>query len=92
MDENPQSAKEGLRRYEEVANACLGKDDATVAELVEWIEDLVAFCGVPKLSTFGMKDKDVADSVVKSMQSSSMKGNPVALTAEELELMLRNAM
>ena len=81
-----------MRRYKDVANACLGKDDATVAELVEWIEDLVAFCGVPKLSMFGMKDEDVADSVVKSMQSSSMKGNPVALTAEELELMLRNAM
>ena len=92
MDENPQSAKEGLRRYEEVANACLGKDDATVAELVKWIEDLVSFCGVPKLSTFGMKDEDVSESVSKSMQSSSMKGNPVALTVEELEEMLRNAM
>jgi alcohol dehydrogenase class IV len=92
MDENPQSAKEGLRRYKEVANACLGKDDATVAELVKWIEDLVSFCGVPKLSTFGMKDEDVSESVSKSMQSSSMKGNPVALTVEELEEMLRNAM
>ena len=92
MDENPQSAKECLRRYEEVANACLGKDDATVAELVKWIEDLVSFCGVPKLSTFGMKDEDVSESVSKSMQSSSMKGNPVALTVEELEEMLRNAM
>tara|TARA_B100001778_G_scaffold313321_1_gene297667 strand:- start:25 stop:1272 length:1248 start_codon:yes stop_codon:yes gene_type:complete len=92
MASDPERAKEGLRRYKDVANACLGKDGATVAELVEWIEDLVAFCGVPKLSTFGMKDEDVADSVVKSMQSSSMKGNPVALTAEELELMLRNAM
>ncbi len=92
MDDNPQSAKECLRRYEEVANACLGKDDATVAELVKWIEDLVSFCGVPKLGTFGMKDEDVSESVSKSMQSSSMKGNPVALTVEELEEMLRNAM
>jgi alcohol dehydrogenase class IV len=92
MDENPERAKEGLRRYKEVANACLGKDDATVAELVKWIEDLVSFCGVPKLSKFGMKDEDVSESVLKSMQSSSMKGNPVGLTVEELEMMLRNAM
>jgi alcohol dehydrogenase class IV len=39
-----------------------------------------------------MKDEDVSESVSKSMQSSSMKGNPVALTVEELEEMLRNAM
>ena len=92
MASDPERAKEGLRRYKDVANACLGKDDATVAELVEWIEDLVAFCGVPKLSTFGMKDEDVADSVVKSMQKFEHEREPVALTAEELELMLRNAM
>ena len=92
MRSDPDIAANALKRYKEVACACLDRDDATVDELIEWIEDLVSFCGVPKLSKFGLRDSHVSESVLKSMESSSMKGNPVALTKEELEQMLRNAM
>jgi len=63
-----------------------------VGDLVAWAIELVAFCGVPQLRSFGLTDADVAEITLKSMASSSMKGNPVQLTQKELEAMLRAAM
>ncbi len=79
-------------RYGEVAQACLGGEGATLGELVVWVSDLVTFCGVPPLARFGLAEHQVADLARKSAATSSMKGNPVALTQEELEATLRAAM
>ena len=53
---------------------------------------LVARVGVPGVGTFGLKESDFDDVVRKSKESSSMKGNPVALSDEELKAMLRAAL
>ena len=44
------------------------------------------------MGTFGLKESDFDDVVRKSKESSSMKGNPVALSDEELKAMLRAAL
>ena len=59
---------------------------------VEHIVELVKHCDVPGLGSFGLKESDFPSVIEKSKQSSSMKGNPVALTDEELGDMLRLAL
>ena len=56
------------------------------------MQALVRDCGVPGLGSFGLKEDDFAEVIAKSKESSSMKGNPVALTDEELATMLRMAL
>jgi alcohol dehydrogenase class IV len=44
------------------------------------------------LGVYGITQKDIPEIVEKSMQASSMKANPIALTAAELEEVLRKAL
>ena len=75
-----------------MARAVTGREDAAVADGVDWMQALVRDCGVPGLGSFGLKEEDFAEVIAKSKESSSMKGNPVALTDEELATMLRMAL
>jgi alcohol dehydrogenase class IV len=90
--EDPALAERVTRRYLEVARAVTGNPDATIADGVNFLSDLVKHCDVPGLGSFGLKESDFASVVEKSKQSSSMKGNCVPLTDEELTEMLRRAL
>ena len=78
-----------LARYAEVARIVTGDSEASIADGVAWVEALCAELAVPGLAGYGMAEGDLADVVAKAMPSSSMKGNPVALTAGELVGILR---
>ena len=90
--EDPEMAAKYLARYEDVARAVTGSEKATVEEGVAWMQALVKDLGVPGLGHFGLKEEDFEEVIAKSKESSSMKGNPVALTDEELATMLRMAL
>ena len=92
MSHDPSTAEKYLRRYLTVARTVTGDEDATVAEGVSALAELVNACGVPGLRAFGLEEEDFDEVVAKSKESSSMKGNPVALTDEELKDMLRRAL
>jgi alcohol dehydrogenase class IV len=92
MSSDPSTAEKYLQRYLTVARTVTGDKDATVAEGVSALAELVTACGVPGLGAFGLKEEDFDEVVAKSKESSSMKGNPVALTDEELKDMLRRAL
>ena len=77
---DPAASSAYLRRYEDVARVVTCRDDATADDGVAWMTALVARVGVPGLGTFGLKESDFDDVVRKSKESSSMKGNPVALS------------
>jgi len=47
---------------------------------------------VPSLGTYGVSNEDVGAAVAQAMRASSMKGNPVVLTDEELSGALRAAL
>ncbi len=51
---------------------------------VTWIQDLCAALKVPALSEFGFGQEHFPAAVEKSRKSSSMKGNPIKLTDDEL--------
>ena len=89
---DPAAAKVYLDRYQTVARTVTGDPHATVEDGVEWIVRLVKDCGVPGLGEFGLKESDFDEVVAKSKESSSMKGNPVPLSDDELKTMLRMAL
>lgn len=73
-----------LERYNVVARMLTGKPDAVAADGVRWVLNLCSALRVPKLEQFGVTRAMVADIVAKAKVASSMKGNPIALTDNEL--------
>ena len=78
-----------LDRYDEVARIVTGNHAARAKDAVTWLENLVGELGVPTLSAYGVRDEDVSRVVVAARQASSMKGNPIMLTDDELAEALR---
>jgi len=71
-------------RFEEVARLVTDRPHASAEDGVEWIAALCRKLEVPPLRTYGVHEDDVPVLVEKASQASSMKGNPVALSREEL--------
>ena len=80
-----------LGRYGEVAQILTGNPQASARDGVRWIERLCAILRVPPLAAYGMKAEDVPALAAQSRAASSMKGNPIALTDDELERILLHA-
>jgi alcohol dehydrogenase class IV len=87
-----QPASLSLRRYAEVARLLTGREGATADEGVHWVRQLVSDLQIPCLGRYGLRGGDIGDLVKKGTQSSSMKANPVVLTAEELGQALDSAL
>jgi alcohol dehydrogenase class IV len=81
-----------LNRYYRVAQLLTGHSHATADAGVEWIQKLVAELPIPRLGAYGIREEHVSDLVAKAANASSMKANPVALTADELAQTLRRAL
>jgi alcohol dehydrogenase class IV len=77
-------APERIGRFDEVARLVTGNPQAAAADGAAWIVDLVRRLEIPPLRTYGVTERDIPVLVEKGAQASSMKGNPVALTQEEL--------
>jgi alcohol dehydrogenase class IV len=80
-----------LRRYDEVSRLVTGKAEATADDGVEWVCKLVSDLQIPRLGKYGIREDHVADLIAKAANASSMKANPIALTADELAETLRAA-
>jgi alcohol dehydrogenase class IV len=81
-----------LRRYDEVAFILTGNPQATASDGVTWVEDLCEALQVPPLSAYGLTQADFPTLIEKAAQSSSMKGNPIALTPKEMAEILGEAL
>jgi alcohol dehydrogenase class IV len=79
---------EALRRYDGVGRILCGK---AADEGVEWVRELVADLKIPRLRQYGLQTSDVAEVIEKAAKASSMKGNPIVLTPEELGRILERA-
>ncbi len=84
-------AAAGLRRYGEVARLLTGRDGATGEDAVAWLRETVAALDVPPLGAVGLRRAQHAEVAAKAARSSSMQGNPVRLTEEELVTVLHAA-
>ena len=81
-----------LARYREVARVLTGDAGASYADGESWLRGLTEELAVPGLAAYGVGEKDLAGIVAKAMASSSMKGNPIALTEAELTAVLAEAL
>jgi alcohol dehydrogenase class IV len=83
---------ESLRRYEEVARLLTGKPSAGADDGVQWVREICQELNIPRLSAYGIRDADVPVLVERAARASSMKGNPIVLTPEELGEVLAGAL
>jgi len=83
---------QALERLAEVAQLLTGRAVAEADEAVDWLADLVRELGVPCLASWGIAPSDAPEIASQAARSSSMKGNPIALTAEELTAALSAAL
>jgi alcohol dehydrogenase class IV len=83
---------EALRRYVEVARLVTNDPRATIEEGIRWLTDLSLSLGIPTLRTYSITHHDLPHLVAAATSSSSMKGNPIPLTADELMGILQAAL
>jgi alcohol dehydrogenase class IV len=80
-----------LAKYDEAARLLTGSISALASDAVTWVRELCFALKVPSLARFGLKQQDFETIAAKAKKSSSMKGNPVELTDDELLDIIRRA-
>lgn len=75
---------QALERYREVSQILNGNPEASVEDGVNWVRDLCTELNFPNLSVLGVRRGDFLEICEKAGQASSMKGNPIGLSLEEL--------
>jgi len=81
-----------LERYAEVAQILTGRSDAAPEDAAAWVGDLGEALEVPGLAAHGLASTDLEAAVVQSRKASSMRGNPIDLTDDELHGILEAAL
>ena len=82
---------DALRRYDTIARLLTGRSQATAGDAIWWLQELTRRFGIPPLREYGVGEADFPALVAHAAQASSMKGNPVALTEEEMTEILSRA-
>jgi alcohol dehydrogenase class IV len=86
---DPQSV--ALRRYQEVACMLTGRGDAIAEDGIAWTREICQELEIPPLAFYGVSERDVPELIAEAARASSMKGNPLVLTREELGEVLTRA-
>jgi alcohol dehydrogenase class IV len=90
QERTPES--QALHRYDEIAHTVTGNEKATADDGVAWVRELCQALQVPSLAAYGMTEDDFPLLIEKASVSSSMKGNPVHLTPDEMREILARAL
>ena len=83
---------EPLGRYRTVARLLTGNQSAAAEDGVEWVSRTCRELGIPPLRCYGIREEHAPALVSSAAKASSMKGNPIALTAEELSEVFSRAL
>jgi alcohol dehydrogenase class IV len=86
-----QAGHPALGRYAEVARVLTGNPAASVEDGLAWLRQTVTMLGIPRLGMFGISPDDADDVAAKAARSSSMQGNPVVLSHDDLRAILFQA-
>jgi alcohol dehydrogenase class IV len=81
-----------LARADRIAQLLTGRPEARAADGAASLDRLREDLGIPSLGAYGIGPGDVPGLVVQARRSSSMRGNPVDLTDEELTGILSSAL
>ena len=80
-----------LERYNTIAQILTNKSNAQATDAVEWLHNICSALQIPSLEKLGLKERDFPSAIDKAHKSSSMKGNPIQLTDDELYEILKKA-
>lgn len=80
-----------IARYDEIARMVTGNADAHADDGADWLRGLADELAVPGLSAYGVREQDIPRVVAEARRASSMQGNPIVLTDDELAATLRTA-
>ncbi|WP_018125562.1 iron-containing alcohol dehydrogenase [Desulfovibrio oxyclinae] len=86
------SGSDRLAAYAGAAWLLCRTADATVDDGVSAVAELCGELEIPGLSAYGMGKQDIEPMVEAAAAASSMRGNPVDLTRDELRKILENAL
>jgi len=81
-----------LERYHELARILTGSAQARAEDGISWVRDLCWALQIESLARLGLNKADFPAVVAKSQKSSSMQGNPIRLTEDELLEILQIAL
>ena len=71
-------------KFTEVAKILTGNPNVRAEDGIRWAEEMVKYLKIPSLSDYGVTEADFPVAVEKAKSASSMKGNPVILSDDEL--------
>ena len=80
-----------LARYAEAAVLLTGDPGAAIEDGIAWVRQTLALLDIPGLGAFGLVPEQAADIAARAQRSSSMRGNPVALSEDDLRAILARA-
>ena len=75
---------DAILRYEAIGRILTGNNQATAEDGLRWVSELCRKLEIPPLRTYGVRAEHIPDLVDKAAHASSMKGNPIVLTTDEL--------
>jgi alcohol dehydrogenase class IV len=81
-----------LDRYAEAARLLTRQPAATIEDGLAWIHETLVLLAVPGLAAFGLGPEHADEIAAKAMTSSSLQGNPVPLSHEDLRAALIQAL
>jgi alcohol dehydrogenase class IV len=81
-----------LDRYAEVARVLTGEPGASIEDGLAWIRRTLALLTVSGLAAFGLGPGHADDVAAKAAVSSSMQGNPVSLSHDDLKAVFLRAL
>jgi alcohol dehydrogenase class IV len=81
-----------LRRYAEIARMLTGDPAAGLEDGAAWLNGLCNDLVIPPLRMYGVASGDFGEVIQNAAEASSMKGNPIQLTGDELRRVLEQAL
>jgi alcohol dehydrogenase class IV len=81
-----------IERLREIAVLLTDRPSATAEDGIAWLAELRRALAIPGLSAYGMTSADAPELAAKARSASSMKGNPLPLTEDELTEIARRAL
>ncbi len=90
MDVNVRALRErtpdhhALQRTTEVAFLLTGQPNATAEDAIAWLEELTTALSIPGLASYGLDEAEIAAVVTAAQKASSIRGNPIELSDDEV--------
>jgi alcohol dehydrogenase class IV len=81
-----------LDRYAEAARLLTARPGATIDEGLAWIRETITRLAIPGLAAYGVRAQHADAIAAQAARSSSMQGNPVVLSDDDLRAVLLSAL